>query len=200
VDGVGRWHREAIGGCDLPQVFTPDDVMAGAKLSGPVVIFDDDHYYMGAVIAEALRHGGLDVALVTPESRVSAWAESTNEQERSQARLLELDVDVVMQKALTNFDGEAVDLACVYTGRSSRRAAASLVMVTARTPNDDLYRALTADPNTLRPADIQSVTRIGDCLAPGTIAAAVFSGHAFARELDAPDPGDVPFRRERATV
>ena len=43
-------------------------------------------------------------------------------------------------------------------------------------------------------------TRIGDCLAPGTIAAAVFSGHAFAREIDAPDPGDVPFRRERATV
>ena len=107
---------------------------------------------------------------------------------------------MVTQKALTNFDGEAVDLACVYTGRSSRRAAASLVMVTARTPNDDLYRALTADPDTLRPAGIQSVTRIGDCLAPGTIAAAVFSGHAFARELDAPEPGDVPFRRERATV
>jgi dimethylamine/trimethylamine dehydrogenase len=199
-DGTGRWHREAIGGCDLPQVFTPDDVMAGAKLSGPVVVFDDDHYYMGAVVAEALRRDGLDVALVTPASRVSAWAESTIEQERSQARLLELDVDVVAEKALMNFDGEAVDLACVYTGRTSRRAAASLVMVTSRTPNDDLYRALTADPDTLRPAGIQSVTRIGDCLAPGTIAAAVFSGHAFARELDAPDPGDVPFRRERATV
>ncbi len=199
-DGVGRWHREAIAGCNLPQVFTPDDVMAGAKLTGPVVVFDDDHYYMGAVVAEALRRDGLDVALVTPDSRVSAWAENTDEQERSQARLLGLDVDVVTQKALTNFDGEAVDLACVYTGRTSRRAAASLVMVTARTPNDDLYRALTADPDAPRPAGIQSVTRIGDCLAPGTIGAAVFSGHAFARELDAPDPGDVPFRRERATV
>ena len=151
-DGIGRWHREAIAGCDLPQVFTPDDVMAGAKLSDPVVVFDDDHYYMGAVIAEALRRDGLGVALVTPASRVSTWAEWTNEQERSQARLLELDVDVVTQQALTNFDGEAVDLACVYTGRSSRRAAASLVMVTARTPNDDLYRALTADPDALRPA------------------------------------------------
>jgi dimethylamine/trimethylamine dehydrogenase len=199
-DGVGRWHREAIAGCNLPQVFTPDDVMAGAKLSGPVVVFDDDHYYMGAVVAEALRRDGLDVALVTPDSRVSAWTENTDEQARSQARLLGLGVDVVTQKALTNFDGEAVDLACVYTGRTSRRAAAALVMVTARTPNDDLYRALTADPDAPRSAGIQSVTRIGDCLAPGTIGAAVFSGHAFARELDAPDPGDVPFRRERATV
>jgi dimethylamine/trimethylamine dehydrogenase len=106
----------------------------------------------------------------------------------------------VTGKALKNFDGEGVDLACVYTGRTSRRAAASLVMVTARTPNEDLYRALTADPDTLRPAGIQSVTRIGDCLAPGTVAAAVFSGHSFARELDAPDPGYVPFRRERSTV
>jgi dimethylamine/trimethylamine dehydrogenase len=199
-DGVGRWHREAVSSCDLPQVFTPDDVMAGAKLAGPVVVFDDDQYYMGAVIAEALRRDGLDVALVTPGSRVSAWSEFTTEQERTQARLLELDVDVVTGKAVEGFDGEDVDLACVYTGRASRRAAASLVMVTARTPNDDLYRALTADADTLQPSGIETVTRIGDCLAPSTIAAAIFSGHCFARELDAPDPGFVPFQRERATV
>jgi len=29
-----------------------------------------------------------------------------------------------------------------------------------------------------------SVTRIGDCLAPSIIAGAVFSGHRYARELD----------------
>jgi dimethylamine/trimethylamine dehydrogenase len=73
-------------------------------------------------------------------------------------------------------------------------------MVTARTPNDDLYRALTDDAGTLQSAGVETVTRIGDCLAPGTLAAAVFSGHCFARELNAPDPGFVPFQRERATV
>jgi dimethylamine/trimethylamine dehydrogenase len=199
-DGIGRWRREAIGGCDHPQVFTPDDVMAGAKLSGPVVVFDDDHYYLGTVIAEALRCDGLQVALVTTASRASNWAEHTNEQVRSQARLLELDVDVVSGQAVERFDGEAVDLVCTYTGRTSRRAAASLVVVTARTPEDGLYRALAADADALASAGIQSVKRIGDCLAPSTIGTAVFSGHAFARELDAPEPGDVPFRRERATV
>jgi dimethylamine/trimethylamine dehydrogenase len=199
-DGVGRWRSEAVISCDLPQVFTPEDVMAGAKLAGPVVVFDDDQYYMGAVIAEALRRDGLDVALVTPGSRASAWSEYTTEQERTQARLLDLDVDVVIGRAVEGFDGEAVDLACVYTGRASRRAAASLVMVTARTPNDDLYRALTDDAGTLQSAGVETVTRIGDCLAPGTLAAAVFSGHCFARELNAPDPGFVPFQRERATV
>ena len=43
---------------------------------------------------------------------------------------------------------------------------------------------------------ITSITRIGDCLAPGTIAAAVYSGHRFARELDEPAHDGVPFRRE----
>ena len=41
-----------------------------------------------------------------------------------------------------------------------------------------------------------TIQRIGDCLAPGTIATAVYSGHRAAREMDAAVPGDVPFRRE----
>jgi len=123
---------------------------------------------ISAAIAEALRRDGLSVALVTPASRVCTWAEYATEQVRSQTRLLELDVDLVTEEAVVNFDGEAVDLACIYTGRTSRRAAASLVMVTARTPNDELNQALTAEPAALRSAGIQSVTRIGDCLAPGT--------------------------------
>jgi hypothetical protein len=35
---------------------------------------------------------------------------------------------------------------------------------------------------------------------PQPIAAAVFSGHRFALELDASDPGFVPIHRKRATV
>ena len=32
-------------------VFTPDDLMDGASPTGHVVIYDDDHYYMGGVMA-----------------------------------------------------------------------------------------------------------------------------------------------------
>jgi len=42
----------------------------------------------------------------------------------------------------------------------------------------------------------KTLLRIGDCLAPGTIAAAVYGGHRYARELGAPVPEGVPFRRE----
>ncbi len=45
---------------------------------------------------------------------------------------------------------------------------------------------------------LRSVTRVGDCLAPATIAAAVYDGHRYARELDGEvDPDAVPFKRGR---
>jgi dimethylamine/trimethylamine dehydrogenase len=40
------------------------------------------------------------------------------------------------------------------------------------------------------------VHAIGDCYAPSTIAAAVYAGHEYARGLDGPVPGEVPFRRQ----
>jgi len=66
-----------------------------------------------------------------------------------------------------------------------------------RVPNDALYYELESRAETLSAAGIKSLARIGDCLAPGIIASAVFSGHKFAREFDEPDQGDVPFKRER---
>ena len=69
-------------------------------------------------------------------------------------------------------------------------------MVTARLPEDKLYRALEGMPNRLAGSDIKSVTRIGDCLAPGAIFHAVYAGHRYARELDAP-ASEVAFERER---
>jgi dimethylamine/trimethylamine dehydrogenase len=61
-------------------------------------------------------------------------------------------------------------------------------MVTSRTPNDALYHELVGEID---------VERVGDSLAPGTIATAVYSGHKYARELDAPGSVAVSFRRER---
>ncbi|MBP6514650.1 MAG: hypothetical protein KA224_05685, partial [Steroidobacteraceae bacterium] len=44
-------------------------------------------------------------------------------------------------------------------------------------------------------AGILSVRCIGDALAPGLIAHAVYAGHRYARELDEVQVGEVPFRR-----
>ncbi len=195
-DGIGRTHSFAVPGFEGDSVFTPDDIMDGAAPEGPVVIFDDDHYYMGGVLAEKLRGDGLAVTLVTPAHAPSIWTANTLEQERIQTRLLELEVAIVTGKQMIAFDGRKARIACVFTGRRTELSCKSVVTVTARQPEQSLYRALTADAPALAAAGIRSVTAIGDCWAPGTIAAAVYAGHRFARELDAPAGGDVPFARE----
>ena len=196
ADGLGRQNRSPITGSDQANVLTPDDIMAGRVPSSRVVVFDDDHYYMGGIIAEKLRGAGHDVAYVTPAPDVSHWTHNTLEQGRIQTRLLEMGVEILPLHDLAAIASGEVELACVYTGRDLKWAADTVVLVTARVPDDALYDELTGAPDALADAGIKSVTRIGDCLAPGTIAAAVYSGHRYARELDDVPQAGVPFRRE----
>ena len=79
----------------------------------------------------------------------------------------------------------AVTIEPEYGGDPFERACATLVLVTAPLAADALYHALMEDEAALAQAGIRRVTRIGDCLAPGTIAAAVYGGHRYARELGA---------------
>ena len=169
----------------------------GPVPKGPVVVFDDDHYYLGGVLAEKLRRDGHDVTLVTPALAASYWTEKTLEIEHIHKRLLELEIAILPNLSVTGFDGARAELACVFTQRRREIPCASIVTVTARLPEEALYRDLIADPDRLAAAGIESVTAIGDALAPGSIAAAVYAGHRAARELDAPPLGDaVPFERE----
>jgi dimethylamine/trimethylamine dehydrogenase len=85
----------------------------------------------------------------------------------------------------------------VFTGRAESFAAEAVVLVTARLPENELTLSLQAKRDAWGGAGIASVTTIGDALAPGTIAAAVFSGRRVAEEMDGAPIGDaVPFRRE----
>jgi dimethylamine/trimethylamine dehydrogenase len=188
---VGRWHATPIEGWRTASVLTPDDIMSGALPEGPVLIFDDDHYYMGGVVAEALAAAGRRVTLATTGFLASAWTDNTAELERIQARLIDLDVRVEPNTALVELAGEKATLACVFSGRQRILEVANVVMVTARMSRDRLYREL---------EDRIDITRIGDCLAPGTIAACVRSGHEYAREMDAEPEGEVRFRREIPTL
>jgi dimethylamine/trimethylamine dehydrogenase len=196
-DGVGRANTSPIPGLDRAGcVFTPEDLMAGLKPTGPVVVFDDDHYYLGAILAEKLRADGLAVTLVTPADKVSAWTVNTLEQHTIQKQLLALGVDIATSRNLIEFDGARVTLQCAYSEKHSSLPAASLVTVTSRLPTDELARALSGMSDAASRAGITSVESIGDCLAPSTIAAAVYAGHRYAREFDWPQSDAGAFRRE----
>ena len=195
-DGRGRNNHFPITGSEQSQVFSPDDIMEGTKVDGKVLIFDDDHYYMGGLLAEKLRAEGHEVALVTPAADVSAWTHATLEQTRIQTRLLEMGVKIMPHKNLSAIQSNRVELACTYTDARETTEASNVVLVTMRYPQSELYLQLIEDQSKLDAAGIKSVTQIGDSLSPGTIAAAVWSGHRYARELDEPQTDSVPFKRE----
>jgi dimethylamine/trimethylamine dehydrogenase len=196
-DGVGRWHTRPIEIGKGVQVLTPDDLLAGARPGGErVVIFDDDHYYMGGVLAELLAREGRHVTLVTPESLASAWTVNTMEQTRTQRGLLELGVEVLVSRALVAVGAGRATSACVFTHGEREHAADTVVLVTGRLPQDGLAEGLRGLVETSGEGPVVRV--VGDALSPGTIAAAVWDGRRYAEELDAP-PGDdslPPFRRE----
>jgi dimethylamine/trimethylamine dehydrogenase len=199
ADGVGRHHTRPIPLDPALPVLTPDDLMAGRMPEGErIVIFDDDHYYMGGVLAELLAREGRRVAIVTPAHAVSGWTTATMEQHRIQRRLLELEVEIIASQAAAATEPTGVRMRCVFTGRERLLPADAAVFVTARLPEDALYRDLLERRPEWRDAGLQTVKAIGDCWSPGTIAAAVWEGHRYAEELDEPtDRGDtVPFRRE----
>ncbi len=196
-DGVGRWLSRPLEWAAGDRVFTPDDIMDGLVPDGPVAIYDDDHYYMASVIAQKLRADGMEVTLITPDSIVASFSSVTNEQRLTQAGLLDAGVSIETNRAISGFDGNSVEMACTYTGRSEATPARSLVVVTAREPVDRLYHDITSDAARLADCAIRSITRIGDALAPGTIAAAVYAGHRVAREMRDHGPEAGPCRRER---
>jgi len=179
-------------------VLTPDDLMAGERPEGNhVVIYDDDHYYLGGVLAELLRAEGREVTLVTPGVCASSWTVATMEQHRIQARLLELEVGIEASRALTATTAEGVATACTFTGAEREIACDAAVFVTARLPEDSLYRELLARRGEWPDAGLRTVKAVGDCWAPGTIAAAVWEGRRYAEELDEPEAAvAAPPRRE----
>ncbi len=198
ADGFGASNRGGISGlAGTDNIFTPDDIMAGRVPTGPTVVFDDDHYYMGTVLAELIRATGVPVTLVTPSDTVSDWGGYTYDRWRAQTRLMEMGVTLTVAHNLSTFDGSKAQLRCTYTGGSKTIDAEALLLVTARTPNDGLYQELLARTASNPENAPQSIKRIGDCEAPAIIAAAVFSGHRYARELDTTIDRDNPLKHDR---
>ena len=178
-------------------VLTPDDLMDGTIPSGRVVVYDDDHYYMGGVLAELLAKNGAQVTLVTPSAYVSDWTNNTLEQVVIHPRLVEAGVEIVLNQGITEVHKDHVVSNCTYTDRTWKIEADAVVMVASRLGNDSIYEDLLQRRSEWNDAGIQSVKIVGDASAPGPIAWATYAGHRYARELDGPAIGDaLPFRRE----
>jgi dimethylamine/trimethylamine dehydrogenase len=202
-DGMGRTLRKPIPGYQLQNVFNPDDLMENLESGGlppespalrDIVIYDDDHYYIGGVLAELLASKGYSVSLVTPAPLISYWTQYTLEQERIQHKLLKLGVRLYPQTVLTQIENDCIRIANTISGSENELSRDGVVLVSDRISNDTLYYELKP---ALEERKLNSLRLIGDAEAPNIIAQAVFSGHLAAREFDEEKAEGTPFKVER---
>ena len=197
ADGFGRSHPYPFDSLNAgANILTPDNIMAGHIPEGPVLVYDDDSFYMGGLVAEKICLAGQAVTLVTPEDVISDWCDYTSERFYVQKRLLELGVTLQTGHQLLSYDGQDARMTSAYTDQEQSIRVDALVMVTARQPNDTLYQTLSERLQQGSPAGAPTLHRIGDCEAPAIIAAAVYAGHRFARELDTTPDARTPPRYE----
>lgn len=196
----GQTYVSVVAPGTTPEILTPDDIMEGRLPAGPALVYDEDGYYMGGVIAERLKSAGIAVTLCTPAEVVSEWAGNTSERWKVRTHLMALGISLELSQALTSFDGREATLTCQFTLNERKVAVASVVMVTQRSPDDHLYHEILATVD----GDVDklpfTLKRIGDCEAPAIVAAATYAGHRYARELEEIVDIDEPLVHDRVDV
>ncbi len=196
-DGVGRHALQPIAGYEQPHVFTPDDLLAGKLPQGKVLVYDDDHYYMGSVLANLLVKEGCTVTLATPSELIAPWTVYTLEQEHIEQELRGNGVRLITRHTLKDIQPQAVMLAHVLADDEQALACDGLVLLADRLPDDTLYQALKP---ALAEKKLESLQVIGDAEAPHLIARAIFSGYRAAVEFGDPPQEGTPFLVERMAI
>jgi dimethylamine/trimethylamine dehydrogenase len=85
----------------------------------------------------------------------------------------------------------------VFSGQQSKMPSDYLIPISTRIPNDELWNKLESRRDAFDARGGLSMQRIGDCQAPGIVAAAVYAGHKAARELG---QTEATFKRDRVVV
>ena len=154
-----------------------------------MLIYDDDHYFMAGALAEQLLQAGRRVRYLTPAATISSWSAMTDEQDFIVRRLLPMGIETVFNRVVEAIQPGRLITRGIYDGETEVHEFDNLLLVTSRSPEDDLFERLQSG----------TATRIGDCLVPSSIADAVYSGHRFAREFGE-DPASLLPRRERSRL
>jgi dimethylamine/trimethylamine dehydrogenase len=169
---------------------------------------------MAPSLAQKLAQDGHDVTVVTGVE-LGRYMHFTLEFPNVHRALHELHVEVIGDHWASKVEEGRIQLYNIWgdgserkyngPGRMPRNANTThawhdfdtLVVVTGRKSNDELYRGLKARKDEWATNGIKDVYVIGDAWAPKLIADATFEGHRLAREIEeAKAQFPKPYRRE----
>jgi dimethylamine/trimethylamine dehydrogenase len=221
-DGFNVVGMAPLPGADanLPQICTPEQVMAGKHVGERVVVLDADGYFTGVGMAEMMVDLGKQVSILSQYDSIAPMSEFTLEKSNLHRMMHEKGI-----RQYTNHWAEAIEPGNITkiaahsiwrdgyqrsagpkSGEIPRRAGDevtwlecdTVILVTARVPNNALYGGLKSRREEWRDEGIEAVFQIGDCYAPRMLADVIFDGHRLAREFESDNPArPLPFIRER---
>ena len=187
---------------DIPAVVTPEQYVIDNKSMGDnVLVIDNDAYYMGSAMAQLLAQNGHKVTYATYGETVGPYLRFTLEEQRMYEKLQNLGVTMIAQHFTVAAENGAAVLVHMWSGKERVINYDSIMLVTHRVSNCEVFDRLQASPEALQESSIKSIHLIGDAHTPGMIAQAVFSGTRLAREFDSENPDEhKPFIRERRLI
>ena len=201
-DSIGRHSDCSFKKADMKMIVSGDEVLENPiKSKSKFVIYDDDHYYFGSVLALELKRQGHEVTLVSPAGRVCSWGEFTDEQTRSNTEIMKAGIKVINNYKIEVVMNGIAELSCIFSGETKEVSCDFVVPITRKIPVTDLYDHLYSRTQDWKINGIRKVIRIGDAEAPSIIAAAVHSGYRSAIEVDDPSSQALNFsKREHPLI
>ncbi len=159
------------------------DVLEGrASPSGRVVVHDELGFHEATSVAELLADRGCEVTVTTNGMIVGQDLGITLDLEtwnvRAHAKGIRQRTDLVPMALAVDGEELRLDLLHHPTGTTTTLACDWIVHATHQAPEDGLWRALRD-----RGTSGRVVVRVGDCLAPRRVHAAVVEGHRAAVAL-----------------
>src|ERR1700716_4221489 len=219
TDGTNCLTHDPIPGADASKAdqLTPEQVLEGRKPIGKrVVILNADTYFMAPSLAEKLAVAGHEVTIVTGV-HLANYMHFTLEYPNMMRRLHELHIKEIKNAFCSRIEAGRLEVYDIW-GEGSKRSYRgpgmlprdpnktqrwmdfdSLVLVTGRHSNNNLYTDLKARHGEWQKNGIKDVYVIGDAEAPRLIADATFTGQRLAREIEEPKAQlPLPYKREVA--
>lgn len=219
TDGTNALLHDPVQGIDasLPTHLTPEQVLAGNKEIGKkVVILNCDTYFMAPSLAQLLAEKGHDVTIITGVT-LGNYMHFTLEAPNVHRMLHELNIEVIGDVWAAQAEANRIQTYPIFgdgyrreyrgPGKLPRRENThfdwhefdSLVLVTGRHSECELFNGLKARKDEWAANDIKGVYLIGDAWAPKLMADSTFDGHRIAREIECDDPQHpLPYIREVA--